>query len=51
MCNEIIRRFTPGFNLASYAKRNVHQAIHMGGALQLLFGIKGKRGGRWYSRI
>ena len=32
-----------GFPLAAHAKRTGHQAIHMGGALQLLFGIKGKR--------
>lgn len=32
-----------GFSLAAHAKRTGHQAIHMGGALQLLFGIKGKR--------
>lgn len=32
-----------GFPLAAYAKRRGKQAIHMGGSLQLLFGIKGKR--------
>lgn len=32
-----------GFPLAAHAKRTGHQAIHLGGALQLLFGIKGKR--------
>jgi hypothetical protein len=32
-----------GFSLAAYVKRCGKQAIHMGGALQLLFGIKGKR--------
>ena len=32
-----------GFPLAAHAKRTGHQAIHMGGALQLMFGIKGKR--------
>lgn len=32
-----------GFPLASYIKRMGKQAIHMGGNLQLLFGIKGKR--------
>lgn len=32
-----------GFPLAAHAKRTGHHAIHMGGALQLLFGIKGKR--------
>ncbi len=31
------------FSLAAYVKRCGKQAIHMGGALQLLFGIKGKR--------
>lgn len=33
-----------GFSLAAYVKRCGKQAIHMGGALQLLFGIKGKDG-------
>ncbi len=32
-----------GFPLASYAKSLGKQAIHLGGSLQLLFGIKGKR--------
>lgn len=32
-----------GFPLAAYAKRKGKQAVHMGGSLQLLFGIKGKR--------
>ena len=32
-----------GFPLAAHCKRNGKKAIHMGGALQLLFGIKGKR--------
>jgi hypothetical protein len=32
-----------GFPLASYIKRKGKQAVHMGGSLQLLFGIKGKR--------
>lgn len=32
-----------GFPLAAHAKETGHQAIHLGGALQLLFGIKGKR--------
>lgn len=32
-----------GFPLAAHAKRTGHQAIHLGGALQLLFGIKGNR--------
>lgn len=32
-----------GFPLASYIKRHSKQAIHLGGVLQLLFGIKGKR--------
>lgn len=34
---------TPGFCLAAHAKRTGHQAFHLGGALQLMFGIKGKR--------
>lgn len=33
-----------GFPLAAHSKRTGHQAIHIGGPLQLLFGIKG---GRW----
>ena len=32
-----------GFPLAAHAKRQGKQAVHLGGALQLLFGIKGKR--------
>lgn len=32
-----------GFPLAAHCKRNGKKAIHMGGALQLLFGIKGNR--------
>lgn len=32
-----------GFPLAAHAKRTGHKAIHLGGALQLLFGIAGKR--------
>lgn len=32
-----------GFPLAAHAKRTGHMAVHLGGALQLLFGIKGKR--------
>lgn len=32
-----------GFPLAAYAKRTGHKAIHLGGSLQLLFGIAGKR--------
>jgi len=32
-----------GFPLAAHVKRQGKQSIHMGGALQLLFGIKGKR--------
>lgn len=32
-----------GFHLAAHAKRMGKKAIHMGGATQLLFGIKGKR--------
>ena len=34
-----------GFSLAAFAKRLGKQAIHLGGATQLLFGIKGKRWG------
>lgn len=32
-----------GFPLAAYAKKTGHQAVHLGGALQLLFGIRGAR--------
>ncbi len=32
-----------GLPLAAHAKRNGKQAVHIGGGLQLLFGIKGKR--------
>lgn len=32
-----------GFPLAAHCKRQGKKAVHMGGALQLLFGIKGKR--------
>ncbi len=31
------------FPLAAHAKRQGKQAVHLGGSLQLLFGIKGKR--------
>lgn len=33
-----------GFPLAAHAKRTGHKAIHLGGSLQLLFGIAGKDG-------
>ena len=32
-----------GFPLAAHAKRKGKKAVHLGGALQLLFGIRGKR--------
>lgn len=32
-----------GFPLAAHAKRTSHKAVHIGGGLQLLFGIKGRR--------
>ena len=32
-----------GFPLAAYVKRKGKKAVHLGGALQLLFGIKGSR--------
>jgi hypothetical protein len=32
-----------GFHLAAHAKRKGKKGIHIGGALQLLFGIRGKR--------
>ncbi len=39
-----------GFPLAAHIKKQGKQAIHMGGALQLLFGIKGKRWVEQYGR-
>ncbi len=39
-----------GFPLAAYAKRTGHKAVHLGGALQLLFGIKGKRWDKNYNK-
>ncbi len=38
-----------GFPLAAYAKRTGHKAVHLGGALQLLFGIRGKRWDKSYT--
>ncbi|NRT13278.1 hypothetical protein [Flavobacterium sp. 14A] len=32
-----------GFSLAAHVKRSGKKAVHLGGALQLLFGIRGKR--------
>jgi hypothetical protein len=32
-----------GFSLAAHAKRSGKKAVHMGGSLQLLFGIRGNR--------
>lgn len=32
-----------GMPLAAYSKQTGHKAVHLGGALQLLFGIRGKR--------
>lgn len=32
-----------GFHLAAHAKRTGHKAVHLGGLLQILFGIMGKR--------
>ena len=32
-----------GFCLAAHAKRSGKKAVHLGGVLQLLFGIKGNR--------
>lgn len=32
-----------GLPLAAHAKRTGHQGVHLGGSLQLLFGIKGRR--------
>jgi len=39
-----------GFPLASHVKRRGKKSVHLGGSLQLLFGIKGKRWGGSYSR-
>ncbi len=36
-----------GFPLAAHVKRMGKQAIHLGGVLQLYFGIKGKRWNHW----
>lgn len=36
-----------GFPLSAYVKRHGKQAIHLGGVLQLYFGIKGKRWDDW----
>ena len=36
-----------GLPLAAHAKRSGHQAIHLGGVLQLYFGIKGRRWDDW----
>lgn len=38
-----------GFPLAAHVKRQGKQGFHMGGSLQLLFGIKGKRWVRGYN--
>lgn len=40
-----------GFPLAAHAKRTGHKAVHLGGALQLLFGIRGKRWDSNYNTI
>lgn len=40
-----------GFPLAAYIKRQGKQAIHVGGALQLLFGIKGRRWDEMYQNV
>lgn len=37
-----------GLPLAAYTKSLGKQAVHIGGALQLMFGIKGKRWAEWY---
>lgn len=57
MCSDISRiRFDVailgcgayGFSMGAFIKRELHrQAIHLGGATQLLFGIKGGRWDRW----
>jgi hypothetical protein len=38
-----------GFPLSAHAKRTGHKAVHLGGALQLLFGINGKRWDKFYN--
>jgi hypothetical protein len=40
-----------GFPLAAFVKKLGKQAIHLGGASQLLFGIKGERWERTYPNI
>jgi hypothetical protein len=40
-----------GFPLAAHAKRTGHKAVHLSGALQLLFGIRGKRWDSNYNTI
>lgn len=40
-----------GFPLAAHVKRNGKKAIHMGGATQLLFGIKGKRWENYFAEF
>lgn len=40
-----------GFPLAAHVKRRKKKAIHMGGATQLLFGIKGKRWENYYDEF
>jgi hypothetical protein len=42
-----------GFPLAAYIKRMGKKAVHIGGALQILFGIKGSRWEQWefYSKM
>ena len=40
-----------GFPLAAHVKRLGKKAVHIGGALQLLFGIKGRRWDREFSSI
>ncbi len=39
-----------GFPPTAHAKRKGHKAVHMGGTLQLLFGIRGKRWTKNYTR-
>lgn len=40
-----------GFPLAAHVKRQGKQAIHLGGSLQLMFGIKGKRWTEQYGTV
>lgn len=40
-----------GFPLAAHVKRRGKKSFHLGGSLQLLFGIRGKRWGKEYNKV